>query len=108
MPEYIDMTPTDEGYANIAMVFAASILSDVKVSRREDARVILDSLVDIVSYLGQKDPALVKRVRGYIRPEPVALTIHNHGAYSCDGPECTSDDPTNHQGDWCPVHEGSV
>ncbi len=69
MPEYIDMTPTDEGYANIAMVFADSILRDVKAARRSDSAALLDSLVEIAVYLGQKDPALVARLRAYIRQE---------------------------------------
>ena len=64
--ETIDMTPTPEGYANIARTFAGSILSDVKVSRREDARAILDSLVEIVAYLARTEPALVVALRADI------------------------------------------
>jgi hypothetical protein len=69
MPEYIDMTPSDEGYANIAMVFADSILRDVKAARRSDSAALLDSLVDLASYLGRKDPGLVTKPRAYIRQE---------------------------------------
>ena len=62
----IDITPTAEGYANIARTFAASMLSDVKASRREDAAHVLDSLLEIVAYLATIDPALVRAVRADI------------------------------------------
>lgn len=57
------MTPTAEGYAAIARTFAGSILSDVKVSRREDTRHLLDSLLEIVAYLARTEPRLVADVR---------------------------------------------
>lgn len=59
----IDLTPTAEGYAAIGRRFVASILSDVKVSRRKDAAAILDSLLEITGYLAQTDPRLVAEIR---------------------------------------------
>jgi len=62
----VDLTPTDEGYARIAERFASSILFDLPVKRREDSRHLLDSMIEIVAYLAQKNPALVVTLRDEI------------------------------------------
>lgn len=70
MPEYIDLTPTPEGYANIARRFAAQVLDDIPTRRKADDRAILDSLVEIVAYLaatGHGD--LIRRLRDDVCPE---------------------------------------
>jgi hypothetical protein len=53
----IDLTPTDEGFANIARTFAASLRSDVRKERREDATAQVYALCDIVRYLAAKSAA---------------------------------------------------
>ena len=55
--------PTDEGYANIARMFVDSILSDVTERRRDDARAIMDSLIECVAYLAVTEPSLVAAIR---------------------------------------------
>lgn len=79
MSEFIDMTPTPEGFRNIAMHFADSILRDVKVARREDSRAILDSLVDIVCYLSRTNVALVAELRSYIKGDDHDPLCRDHG-----------------------------
>jgi hypothetical protein len=63
---YVDLTPTDEGFARIAERFASSILSDLPQRRREDSRHILDSIIEITAYLAQKDPSLVRWLRAEV------------------------------------------
>ena len=61
--ETINLKPTDEGYANIARTFIDSILSDVTERRRDDARAIMDSLIQCVAYLAVTEPKLIEVVR---------------------------------------------
>ena len=59
----IDLRPSDEGFMRIAERFATSILFDLPVKRREDSRHLMDSMIEIVAYLAQKDPKLVQQLR---------------------------------------------
>ena len=64
MTEYIDMTPTDEGYRDVARLFVEQIKGDIKKSRKADDAAILDSLIEIVAYLGSKQRAeLIRTIR---------------------------------------------
>jgi hypothetical protein len=63
----INLAPTAEGYANIAKTFAASILGDVKVSRRKSSAALLDSLIEVVAYLSKADPTQVDDIRGFVK-----------------------------------------
>ena len=49
---YINLAPTDAGYAHMAMGFAQSVLSDVAKRRKLDSQELLKSLVEIMFYLG--------------------------------------------------------
>jgi hypothetical protein len=69
--EYIDLTPTTEGYRNIAHRLAAQILSDIRKARTEDDRAILDSLIEIVAYLAVTEPGQIKALRAAISSEPI-------------------------------------
>ena len=59
--EFVDLTPTDEGYATISGRLIAAILSDIPIKRREDARKMLTQIVDITYYLGNKSEGLELR-----------------------------------------------
>lgn len=48
----IDLTPTPEGYGNIVLTFAESILGDVRKARQTDSRALMASLIQNVAYLG--------------------------------------------------------
>lgn len=48
----IDLTPDAEGYAAIGATFLASVLSDVKQARKNDAHFLITGLVDIAFALG--------------------------------------------------------
>ena len=65
----INLEPSDEGYANIARMFAGNILGDVIVRRRKPAKQILGSLVEIAGYLAVKDPAAFKALLADIKGE---------------------------------------
>ena len=65
----IDLTPTPEGYANIARRFAAQVLDDIPTRRKADDRQILDSFIEIVAWLastGRGD--LISRIRDDVAP----------------------------------------
>jgi len=65
----IDLTPTPEGYANIARRFAAQVLDDIPTRRKADDRLILDSFIEIVAWLastGRGD--LISRIRDDVAP----------------------------------------
>jgi hypothetical protein len=51
--EFIDLTPTPDGYVNIAARFGQSVLGDVVKRRKEDSEELLKGFVDIVFYLGE-------------------------------------------------------
>jgi len=52
-----------QAIANIARTFIDSILSDVTERRRDDARAIMDSLIQCVAYLAVTEPELIEVVR---------------------------------------------
>jgi len=59
----IDLTPTPEGFANMAKALLASVLSDKRVSTVV-AKEQLDSVLEIVAYLtATGHPALVADIR---------------------------------------------
>jgi hypothetical protein len=65
----IDLTPTPEGYANIARRFAGQIIDDLPRKRIADDRLILDSFIEIVAWLaatGRGD--LITRIRDDVAP----------------------------------------
>lgn len=68
----IDITPTDEGFARIAEMFAMQILADVRKARVEDDRHLLQSLIETVAYLAVANPELVVELRKKVAPvEPI-------------------------------------
>lgn len=56
----IDLSPTDDGWTIIAERFLSSTRGDFTERRREDATVILGSIVEIVFYLGSKNVGTVE------------------------------------------------
>ena len=52
-----------QAIANIARTFIDSILSDVTERRRDDARAIMDSLIECVACLAVTEPELIEVVR---------------------------------------------
>ena len=50
----IDITPTDEGFTNIAAVLGQSILDSARSTRMAPTREQLVSIVEIAAYLGSK------------------------------------------------------
>lgn len=52
----INLAPTDEGYLNIARVFAGSILGDVRKARKDATRELLTGLLDVACYLRVNRP----------------------------------------------------
>ena len=61
----IDMTPTDDGYAAIAAMFARSVLDDVRKDRQTDASALLVQALEIAFYLGQR----AARPSGVVTPD---------------------------------------
>ena len=51
----IDIAPEDEGFANIARMFAEQILADVRKPRKAAARELLIGLIQTAAYIGRKD-----------------------------------------------------
>ena len=52
---FIDITPTDEGYAATARLFVEQIMKDVRKGRQASDREIMISVIEIVAYLGRKN-----------------------------------------------------
>jgi hypothetical protein len=48
----INIAPTDEGWAQTAITFYQSVLSDVKKNRKDDSQELLKSTVEVVFWLG--------------------------------------------------------
>jgi hypothetical protein len=60
----IDLTPTPEGFANMAKALLASVIGDVPALRRAGAKAQLDSVLEIVAYLAAiEQPTLVVAIR---------------------------------------------
>lgn len=65
--EYVDMTPTPEGFGNILMAFVQNIIGDVPQRRRKDDAHIMDSILDVTRYLAHVKPDEITRVREYLK-----------------------------------------
>jgi hypothetical protein len=48
----VDLTPTPEGFMQIAMAFGDSIIGDVEDDRRDDSKKLLAELIGIAGWLG--------------------------------------------------------
>lgn len=51
----LDLSPTDEGYTNIARMFVQSMRGDIRASRRAAAMSILTSLLETTVYLTRRE-----------------------------------------------------
>jgi hypothetical protein len=62
--DWVNIEPSDEGYANIAITFLQSTLQyDVFAHRQQAVRELVGQALTIVAYLVQRDrPDLAKRV----------------------------------------------
>lgn len=49
---FIDLTPTKQGYAAMAAMFAENVLGQVNREQRENARALIGSIVNIAGHLG--------------------------------------------------------
>ena len=95
MTETVDLTPTPEGYANIARRFAAQIIEDLPRKRSADDRQILDSFVEIVAWLastGRGD--LIARIRDDVAPTRREHKPAARARYRC--PEYAKDPTIQH------------
>lgn len=67
MPTTIDITPSDEAYGQIALMFVENVLGDVRKDRKRDAAALLLEAVKIVGYLAHKERGvLVKPLVEYL------------------------------------------
>lgn len=67
-PLTIDITPSDEGYTQIAVMFAEQVLADVKANRKASDRELLVSVIETAAYLASKgNGVLIKQVIESVR-----------------------------------------
>jgi hypothetical protein len=52
---FINIRPTEQGYANVASLFAEQIMQDVRKGRQASDRELLVSVIQIAAYLGQRN-----------------------------------------------------
>jgi len=52
--EFINITPSSDGYAMMAAVFAEDILGNIRKSDRERMTALLGSVINISAHLGNK------------------------------------------------------
>jgi hypothetical protein len=50
--QFVDLTPTKDGYATMAAMFGDNILSVVERDQRENARALIGSIINIAGHLG--------------------------------------------------------
>lgn len=62
----INLEPTDEGYGNIALLFADSIGKNALVRRQKETFKLLDMLVQLVAYLAVKDPQKLESLQKFL------------------------------------------
>lgn len=64
--EYVNVEPTTEGYGNILLMFVQNIISDVPNKRVASDTKIMQQIVVLSAYLGQKDPEQLKKVERWL------------------------------------------
>jgi hypothetical protein len=74
----IDLTPTTEGYANMARMFAEAVVNDATDERRHDTGKLLGSLIEIVAYLAHNKDV----------PAAVVIELVNDIKRGADRPRC--------------------
>ena len=63
----IDMTPTAEGFKNIAATFCQDIIKSTRADRREAVTELLSEVIRIAGHLGQKDPQKVLDLESWVK-----------------------------------------
>ena len=50
--EFVDLTPTKQGYASMAALFGDNVVGQVSREQRDNARALIGSVINIAAHLG--------------------------------------------------------
>lgn len=66
IPETVDITPTDAGFAKIMRMFLDQILDTTFVRSKKTTAVLLSSVLDIARYMSHNNPTEFNKIVKYL------------------------------------------